>query len=136
MAKIYRTTDIIHLNVDGIKFGVSPLTFEQKMEIQTQMLSGKPTDAMKAAAVAVKCALKKIEGIQDSSGNPYELQFENGCITDQCWDDLQNMAQSQKLTMVCLNLLSSIPEEFIDPATGKRIEGVKRIDKEKPSAKK
>lgn len=136
MSKIYRTSDIIPLNIDGLKIGVSPLTFEQKMEIQAQMLSGKPTDAMKAAAFAVKYALKKLDGIEDSNGNPYELQFENGRITDQCWDDLQNMAQSQKLTMVCLNLLSSVPDEFTDPATGKKIEGVKRLDKEKSSAKK
>jgi isopentenyl diphosphate isomerase/L-lactate dehydrogenase-like FMN-dependent dehydrogenase len=134
--RIYRTSDVIELEVDGLKIGISPLTFEQKMEIQGQMLTGNAMDAMKAAALAVKYSLKKIEGLETEDGSAYQLSFESNRISDACWDELQNISQSGKLTTVCLNLLNSIPEDFTDPATGKKIPGVSRIKRENKDAKK
>lgn len=135
MAKIYRTTDVIKLEIGGLVIGISPLSFEQKMNVQAEILKGDALGPMKGASLAVKYALKSIEGVEDQDGNPYELQFENGIVSDSCWDDLQNISQGSVLTMACLNLLDKVPSEFIDPNTGKKLEGVK-ILKETSSSKK
>lgn len=136
MSRIYKTTDIIKVQVDGLKIGVSPLTFEQKMTAQAMVMGGDVTSAMKGAAYAVRCSLKKIEGLEDADGNPYELNIENNMLTDDCWNDLQNLEQSTKLTLISLNLLQGIPKEFADPNTGKRLEGVSIIKSEGNKPKK
>jgi hypothetical protein len=135
MAKIYRATDIIPLEIDGLVVNISPLTFEQKMDIQSEILKGDAQSAMRAAARAVKSAVKSIQGIENQDGSEYKLQMENGKLTDTCWDDLQNIEQAQKLIMVCLSLISGIPKEFVDSNTGKPIQGVSLIQ-DKSKAKK
>lgn len=136
MSKIYRATDLIPLHIDELVVKISPLTYKQKMDIQGELLKGDARSAMNAAAMAVKCSVKDIQGLKDLEGNDYKLQFENGVITEACWDDLQNIQESQKLTLVCLNLINSVPREFVNPETGKKIEGVKIISEDKPSKKK
>lgn len=135
MAKIYRTTDIIKLEIGGLVVGISPLSFEQKMNVQAEILKGDALGPMRGASLAVKYALKSIEGIEDQDGKPYQLQFENDKLSDSCWDDLQNISEGNSLTMVCLNLLDKVPSEFIDPNTGDKLKGVK-ILREGTSTKK
>jgi hypothetical protein len=135
MAKIYRATDTIPLEIDGLVVNISPLTFEQKMDIQAEVLKGDTQSAMKAAARAVKYAVKSIKGIENQDGSNYQVELENGRLTDACWDDLQNIEQAQKLIMVCLGLINGVPREFADPNTGKPIQGVSLIQ-DKSKAKK
>ena len=136
MSRIYRTSDIIKIEVDGLKIGVSPLTFDQKMIAQALVMNGDVTSAMKGAAYAVKCALKSIEGLTDADGQEYALSFNNNMLSDECWDDIQNIEQATKLTLVSLNLLAGMPKEFTDPNNGKRLEGVSIIKTEGSKAKK
>jgi hypothetical protein len=136
MTKIYRTSDIIPLKVDGLRIGISPLTFDQKMEVQAEILKGDAQGAMRGAALAVRCAVKELSGIKTTSGDEYELSFEDGMLSQDCWDDLCNIAEGSKLTMVCLNLINGVPKDFIDPNTGEKIEGVSVIQQESSRSKK
>jgi len=138
--RIYSTEDRIKIKVDGLVFEISPLSFNQKMEIQAEIINGEikgdPLGAMKGAALAVKYAVKSITGLKNSEGKDYEFGFDDKGLTDESVDDLFNMEQGQKLTLVCLNLLAAIPKEFVDPSTGEAIEGVSLVKKGKTPAKK
>lgn len=135
MAKIYRTTDIIPLNIDGLVVNVSPLSFEQKMQIQSEVLKGGPQAAMRAAKLACQYAVKDIKGIEAADDTEYKVEIKDGKISDECWDDLQNIEQTQKLITVCLGLINGIPKEFVNPETGKAIPGVSLV-KDNTKAKK
>jgi hypothetical protein len=136
MAKIYRATDVIPLNIDGLVVNISPLTFEQKMNIQAELLKGGSQSAMQAAALAVKYAVKSVKGVENLDGSEYLVKLENNRLTDESWDDLQNIEQAQKLITVCLNLINGIPKEFVDPNTGKPITGVSIVKEQNKGKKK
>lgn len=125
MARIYKTTDKISVKVDDIVLKISPLNFEQKCEIQTQLLSGQPMDIVRAARMAIKFAVKDVQGIEDQEGNPYELDFSNGELSDDSIDDLLNLEQQEKISILCTSLLHGVPKDLIDPQTGKPMPGVK-----------
>lgn len=135
MARIYKTTDIIPIKIDGLVINVSPLTFEQKMQIQTEVLKGSAQSAMRAAKLACQSAIKDISGIEDVDGSKYMIELKDGKLTDECWDDLQNIEQTQKMITVCLGLINGVPREFTNPETGEKLEGVSLI-KEATKAKK
>ena len=135
MAKIYKVNDIIPLKIDGLVVNISPLSFEQKMDIQAEILKGDSQSAMQAAARAVKYSVKSVKGFENADGSEYQISLIDNKITDECWDELQNVEQAQKLIMVCLNLLNGIPSEFVDPNTGKALDGVS-ILKDKTKGKK
>lgn len=115
-----------------MEISIRPLTYHEKSEISQMMVDGK---VGKAAIEAVKVAVKDIKGVKDTKGNEYQLDFEGDKLSENTIDDLMNLEHSKKLILVCLNLLSTVPEEFIDDNTGKPIEGVSII-KEKKSRKK
>ena len=104
------------------------------MDVQALVLEGTAMSAMKGAALALKYSLKEIKGLESEEGE-YQLEVENNMVTDNCIDDLFNIEQGTKLTLVALNLLQGIPESFINPENGEPIKGVK-ILKGKSSGKK
>lgn len=124
MVKLYKTTDRIPVKIDSLEFKISPLNFEQKSEIQALLITGEPMGIVKAARLSVKYAVKDVSGIVDQDENEYILSFENGILTDECVDDLLNVDQDSKLSLVCTSLLHGIPKDFTDPQTGKPIEGI------------
>ena len=136
MSKIYRVNDIIEVKVEGLVFGISPLSLHHKMDIESDILRGDTKSAMSGAAKAVKYSVKSVSGVKTADNEDYELEFEDGVLSDSCIDDLFNLPETEKLTLACLNLLKSIPDEFVNPHTGKPIEGVKIIKSEEPSGKK
>lgn len=134
--RIYKTTDKIPVKIDSITVKISPLTFEQKSEVQGLILEQNPLSIVKAARLCIKSSVKEIDGVENEDGSAYQLQFEeNGALTDQCVDDLLNIDQDDKLSLVCTSLLNGIPRDFIDPQTGQKIEGIS-IQKASPRKKK
>lgn len=129
MAKIYRSSDRINLQIGDVAVKVAPLTFHQKSEIQLAIAeSGKTGDTMgvlKAAFLCVKYAVKEINGVEAPDGSKYELQFENEVLSDESVNDLFNLEESDALSIVCINLMKGRYEDFVDPNTGERLEGVK-----------
>jgi hypothetical protein len=123
--KIYKTTDKISVKIDDIVVQVSPLSFEQKCDIQALLVSGDPMSVVRAASMAIKYGVKGLEGVENADGSLYVLETdENGSLSDQCVDDLLNIDQDDKLSLVCTSLLNGIPKDIVDPQTGKKIKGI------------
>lgn len=135
MVKLYRTTDRIPVKIDSLKFKISPLSFEQKAEIQAILIEGTPMAIVRAAKEAIKCSVKEIEGLVDYEDQPYKLEFEGDKLTDSCVDDLLNVDPDDKLSLVCTSLLNGIPKSFVDPQSGKAIKGIS-IERSKAEKKK
>ena len=124
MARIYKMTDRIPVKVKSLHIEISPLSFDQKATCQSLIMSG---NHMKAAVYAIKCSLKSIKGVENEDGSAYELDIENNELSNDCIDELLNLSESPEIQYVAMTLLSGIPKQFIDPTTGKPMEGVEFI---------
>lgn len=125
MVKLYKTTDRVPVKIDTMTIEISTLTFEQKAEIQAEIVKGDPMSIVRSARLAVKYGVKGIKGVETMDGNPYEVELENNVLTDECVDDILNIDQDDKISYVCTALLNGIPKDFVDPQTGEKIEGIK-----------
>ena len=132
MAIVYRKSDRVRIKIDDLEVSLSPLSYHEKSEVSRLMMDGKIGTA---AVEAIKLAVKDIKGLKLSDGSVYELKFENDKLSEETLDDLMNLEHSKKLVLVCLNLLSTVPEEFIDTESGKPLEGVSIIKEKKPRKK-
>lgn len=135
MAVIYRTTDRIKVKVDDITVVLAPLSYKQKCDVQSAVTTKSITGAMDGAALAVRYSLKEISGVKYADGSEYKLKIEDDKVSEECMDELFNLEQATKLTIVCLNLIQGVPKSFTDPETGKPLDGVS-ILKERSSRKK
>ena len=134
MAIVYRTTDRIAVKIGELVVKISPLTKYQKERIQGLSLDEK---YMRAAAEAIKCGIKDIEGVSNADGSQYKLQFdENNELTEECVDDLMNLGNLSQISTVCNSLLEGIPKEFVNPYTQKKLEGVEFVKVEEAPRKK
>jgi len=122
---VYETTDKVKVEVDGLVFELSPLSFLTKAKIQTQVVQG---DALTAAVTAIKSGIKSVSGLKRKDGSSYSLTLENDTLTDKCVDDLTNIPHSQKLITLCMNLISGMPEKQFVDQNGAPIEGVKFVE--------
>ncbi len=128
MRKIYSLDDRIRVKIDDLIIVVRPLGYEEKADIQASMVSGDLKAAMRGAIDTLKATLVSIEGLVDSNDEPYVYDPEK-------FDDVLNLPESPKMTKVALNLLSNIPEVFIDPESDNPLIGVE-ILKENDQGKK
>lgn len=130
MTRLISVNERIPIKIDGITIHVSPLTYLEKMQLQDYMMkavNGNLSEAMKGAAMAIKFSVKDIEGVKDSQGYKYKLEFEeNGRhLTDESVDNLLNLPQNNKIIATCSSLLEGIPIEGVKhPQTGKPLEGI------------
>ena len=136
MTKLYRLSDKISIKIDGITIKISPLSFAQKSEMQSLLITGKPMDIVQAAHYAVKCAVKEVSGIKLYDGSDYEVEYDGDVLTDECVSDLFNIPQKDKIGLICTELLNGIPDGFIDPQTGDKLEGVSIVRSKSPAKKK
>lgn len=121
--RLYRTTDVIKLKVLDIVFHISPLTKVQKDEIDLALRE----DPTKGAILTVRYCLRKVEGLILADGSDYSIDIENNMVTNDCVDDLMNIESSYEIVTACINLITGVPSEFIDPATGEKLHGVEII---------
>lgn len=109
---IYRSTDRIPVRLGDVVLYIAPLTHGQKIALNsaTTIRSGKEIiDGIKMAFLAIKYAVKGQEGIVDSLGNKYELQFTaNGELEDACVDDLMGLDHAEDLAVICVKLIDGI----------------------------
>ena len=128
MAKIYRTTDRIKVNIHDMCFSLSPLTISQKREIQGHLYQAvKEQDllsAQEAAMLSIKYSVKSVKGLYDQNNEEYQLEFDGGFLSDNCVQDLMNIESNETLANVCNSLLYGIQNPLVDPLTGKEIQGV------------
>lgn len=128
---IYRKSDRVSVEIEGIEFKLSPLTFQEKSELQQHMIKavrGDMDEAMISVRKSIKYCLKDMKGVFyiDESGDKreYHLGFEDNVLSDDCIDDLLNMPISAKLNSVCAAMLHGVPEEILGE-DGKPVEGIK-----------
>ena len=134
---ILRKNDTLAVEIDGIKFKISPLTFQQKNELQSHMIKavkGDMEEAMTAVRKSLKFCLKDIAGVfyidEDNEKREYKLQFDDKKeVTDECISEVLNMPFSAKLNTVCSQMLQGVPDKIVDQ-DGKEIEGIKIKAKE------
>jgi len=130
MTKLVSVDETIPVHIDGITIHISPLSYLQKAEVQEFMFAGMDGDMMKAmqgAALAIKYAVKGIEGVTDSKGNKFSLELEEGrnVLKDSSVDNLLNLPQNNKISVTCSTLLAGLPSESIlHPTTGEPLEGI------------
>ena len=139
--KIYSLTDKIPVKIGDITISISPLSTIQKAEIQGLMLKTvkdpeNTLPAMQASNLCVKYSLKEIKGVEMADGTSFGLQFEDGVLTDDCVEQLNNSELGTLLHQTCLNLLKGIPNTFVDEY-GNELKGVEMVrPKSKKKAKK
>lgn len=128
MAKIYKTTDRITVKIGDLQVKISPLSLDQKNEIQSLMLEGQKKNSIpiltESTLLAVRMCVKEISGLKNSDDTDYKLEFEDGKLTNACISDLMNMEESVNLQKVCAAFITSIPKDF-------DLEGVEIIKPEK-----
>ena len=137
--KIYKATDKIGIKIDTVTVEVSPLNYDQKVEVQDYMLEAAKGDVkagMAGAKLAIKYAVKGLKGVENSDGSEYKLDTENGILTDDGVEELANSEMSTKLMIVCCSLLNGITTDFRDPQSGAKLEGVALIKNYKRTLKK
>ena len=134
MSVVYRVSDTFDLKIDSITVTISPLDYKIKADMQASVMAGKPMDA---AVMALKHCIKGIKGLKSTDGKAYELEFEaDGALKEDHIDDLLNIPESAKLSVIAVGLINGMPEgEFMDPETKVQMEGVEFV-KRRASRKK
>ncbi len=138
--KIFKLSDRIKIKINEVVLVVSPLSMTQKIEVQQFLAksAATPTDvqsSINGAKLAMKYAIKAIEGVELSDGSKYELELENNEITDECLEELLNSEIANEITLTSIGLLNGIPREIVDPTTGKPLKGVKILNPKKAKTK-
>jgi hypothetical protein len=133
MSVIYSMDDTRDVKVDDVVFTLRPLDYLKKSQMETAISQG---NFMDAAVVALKSGIKDVKGLKRPDGTEYKLEFdESDMLTDRSINDLLNIPQNSKLSVIAFSMLNGISQsEFVDPQTGEPLEGVKFV--EKPKAKK
>ncbi len=101
---IYRTTDQIPVKIGEVTFWLSPLNHSQRQELLslTVVKEGEErAKPMQLAVLTLSIALKKVDGVQDADGSPYELELDsNGRVTEESINDIFTLDGADKLIKV------------------------------------
>ena len=111
--------DIIKIKTGEITFHLTPLTFEQRAEVngQIQREAGQIIrNSFAMAGLAVKYALRKVEGAELANNEPLEIVVEKGKITNKSLDAVSNIPiHSKHLFNSCVTLANTGPfTELLD----------------------
>lgn len=131
--KIYKTTDKIKIKINDLFFYLSPLSYKQKIDLQNLLVQKRE---MEASIMAVRMSLKDVEGLETSTGEKYELSFENELVSEDSIDDILNLQGSSSLQLASIHFMTGVPKEILNPVTGLPIEGVKIVGLSDESKKK
>jgi len=126
--KVYSTNDRIRLKIGDLTVFFRPLTYAEKSEIQASMMSGSVKGAMQGAYDTLRAALVDVQGLEYHDGSSFKYDEDK-------FDDILNLPESPTMTKAALNLLSNVPDEFKDPESGLKLDGVE-ILKEESAGKK
>jgi len=128
MSVVYRVSDTFDLKIGNVVFSISPLDYKVKADMQANVIAGKPMDA---AVLALKNSVKSVSGLKTPDGSDYEIDFEtDGSMSEDCINDLLNIPEASKLNVIAISLIHGMPQgEFLDPETGKPMDGVKFVKK-------
>lgn len=128
MAKIYKQSDRRTIKIQDITVSIAPMTLDQRQKYSTYMSEAAKTQNLSIATEAVyysiRCGIKNIEGVEDSNGEAYRLEFDSqGLLTEACLQDLLTLEQADSLQKLCMTMIQDFAKETFD------IEGVEVVAK-------
>jgi len=111
---VYRVTDRIPVKVGELKFWLSPLSYEQKVNLAecTKMKGGEEVvDTSRRAFLAIKYAIKGVEGLKCPDGSDYLLSFEpSGVLSDESVSDIVQLDGWVPLAVYCVQMMNGISD--------------------------
>ncbi|MHA1166574.1 MAG: hypothetical protein ACTSRU_02050 [Candidatus Hodarchaeales archaeon] len=128
-----------------VDFHFRQLTYAEKSEIVQKTTSHNQgivlQDVCLSDYLSAQIALVKVEGLSKRIENknpeeggeshfeevPYELEFENGRVTDKCMNEIFNTPFEDRLIFTAKHLKEGIPNKITHPFTGEEIEGVEVV---------
>ena len=138
MAVVYRTSDRVTLKIDDVTLKLAPLSYSQKMKIQGMLMKESGTQIENIAETTralIEFSVKSIDGVHYSDGEKFELEFDEGKLSEDSIDNLLNMEISEKLQISLMQLTQGIPTKITDQK-GNEIEGVKIVPQKGAKVKK
>lgn len=137
--RIYKPSDRIKIKIgdeqEGVILTLAPMTRIQKQEIQNLLSESLKNElkATDAVILALKYAVKNIEGVEGEDGLPYKAEFDSGMLADSSIDDLMNLPDAAKIMIVATTWTNGVPRMFKD-FKGNPLEGVEIISEKKTIA--
>lgn len=124
--------DIKTDNEEVVRFIVQPLRYRQKAKINSQSVSfdkGETfIDQGLSTFLTLKYSIKDIEGLVDSEGNKFKLEFESegddAILTDDCLESLLNSELGFVLNFYAKDAIVSTPHKIKNPVTLKPLDYV------------
>lgn len=117
---IYKLSERVPVKIGPVTFLLAPLSTENqgKLLAYTSRDGGEEkVNGLSFARDAIKFCVKGVEGIENSDGSSYELEFDdNGDLTNECVSEIFQVDGVDKLTKVAIRM----GLRFADPG----VEGV------------
>jgi len=118
---IYRLSDRIPVQVGELKFWLSPLSYEQKtnlLDCKKMQAGVEVTDGGQRARLALKFAVKGVEGLKCADGTDYAPTMDSdGTLAMSSVDELINLDGCLPLVKVCVGLINGVGGDEIEGAT-------------------
>ncbi|MDX9731065.1 MAG: hypothetical protein RBT63_04785 [Bdellovibrionales bacterium] len=118
MAVIYRPTDRLKYEIGELTFTIAPLDYVQKNEIVEAIKAAQAARSVKeihdASLLALKYALKGVNGATYADGEPFDLKFDGSLVADESVHELLNIDVAPKLLALIGAFISNVPSELPD----------------------
>lgn len=125
---IYRLTDRIPVKVGGLTFWLSPLSYEQKtnlLDCKKMQAGVEVADGGQRARLALKYAVKGVDGLKCSDGSPYAPVMDaDGTLSMESVDELTGLDACLPLVRVCVGLINGVSDPGVEGAEVKLSEVV------------
>lgn len=132
MAKVYRQTDRVTVELHDLTLKLKPLSFSEKMEIQREASKMSNEAMLEAVKLTLKYSLKDIKGLEYDDGEEFELSYDdNSHLSEESIETILNMEHTATLLTVCGQFAVAIPEKNFKDVDGSDLKGVKIIKKKK-----
>ena len=92
MTIIHSKKHLITIKIDDLTFKIKPLTYKERTDVMACIYNQNGTvveNAAKATYLAMRYAVKNIDGAFLPTGEKYQLEFDdNSYLSEDCVDDL------------------------------------------------
>ena len=127
MTTLYLPNEKVPLKIDDITVYVQQLSMAQKMAIIDKLTQTENSQStVEATRLALKFAVKGIEGVTLSDGSQYKLRFVDAMLDDETVEELMYLSCTAAMQSACFALLKGISNPLTD-AMGKVIPGVEIV---------
>lgn len=109
---IYPQSSRFEINIGEVTFVISPLSYQHKGHVSSFFAKKNGInfeDQINAAFYSIKYALKDIKGVKNADNSEYKLVFEGDSITDECANEVLQLAESQDLIVATAKMIEGIP---------------------------